>query len=116
MDLPIHVDLASLKIRRFVPGEQLRLHEAEPPLADTMRVLDDVSVRWLAARSVARLTARDGDRTLHGVLMSSSNAILYHATAPAAPGQGRRPLLILRVASAGETAWVRTVWSWSDAV
>ena len=25
MDLPIHVDLASLKIRRFVPGEQLRL-------------------------------------------------------------------------------------------
>src|SRR5437868_5499118 len=75
MDLPIHVDLASLKIRRFVPGEQLRLHEAEPPLADTMRVLDDVSVRWLAARSVARLTARDGDRTLHGVLMSSSNAI-----------------------------------------
>jgi hypothetical protein len=116
MDLPIHVDLASLKIRRFVPDEELRLREADPPLADTMQALADVSVRWLAARSAARLTARDGDRTLHGVLMSSSNAVIYHATAPGAPGRGRRPLLILRVATAGETAWVRTVWSWSDAV
>jgi len=116
MDLPIHVDPASITIRRFTPDQHIGLYELDSPLEDTLGVLRDSSARWLAARTVARLTARDGDRVLNGFLVSSRTGVLYRATAPGAPGQGRRAFLLLRLATAGETSWVRTVWSWTDAI
>jgi hypothetical protein len=53
---------------------------------------------------------------LNGYLVSSRTGVLYRATAPGAPGRGRRPFLLLRVATAGETSWVRSVWSWTNAI
>jgi hypothetical protein len=116
MDLPIHVDPAVVTIRRSVPDDHEESIEPEASLADTLGVLGDVTARRLGARTAARISARDGERVLDGFVISSCSAALYRVTGPGAPGRGRRPFLILRVATVGQTAWVRTLWNWTGDV
>ena len=116
MDLPIHVDPAAVTIRRFVPDDYVQAFEPDAAFEGALGVLDDVSARSLGARTAARISARDRERVLDGFVMSSCSAVLFRMTGPGAPGHGRHPFLILRVATAGEPAWVRTVWSWTGDV
>ena len=116
MDLPFHIDPTAVTIRRAVPEEHVELEELDAPLGDTLSVISDASARRLAARTTARITAREGERTLQGFVVASSSALLYRVTGPGAPGQGRRAFLILRIATAGQTCWVRTLWNWSGDV
>ena len=107
MDLPIH-----LNADEFGGG----LSPFGDLLEDTYGVLENVSSQFLASRRVARLTAHENGRTLHGFLLTSGGGILYHVTAPGPPGSSRKPFLILRVTGFGPGGWVRTVWSWHDVV
>ena len=116
MDLPIHVDAAAVTIRRAVPDEHVPLDELDTPLGNTLGVIGDASARLLGARTTARITARDGERVLQGFIMASASGVLFRVTGPGAPGQERRPFLILRIVTDGETAWVRTLWNWSGDV
>ena len=113
MDLPIHVDPAAVMVRRAAPNVLVRLYEDVAALEDTLGVLRDQRGYPLAARTVARITARDGEHTLDGFLITSEPAILYRATAPGAPGKGPRTLLLVRVLAGVDTAWLRMLWSWS---
>jgi hypothetical protein len=116
MDLPIHIDAAAVAIRRSALNPLARLYENVAQLDDTLGALGEQRGRALAAHTTIRITARDGLRRLEGFLMASRPSILYRATAPGPPGKGRTPFLLIRIPTIGETAWVRTVWSWSDAV
>jgi hypothetical protein len=113
MDLPIHVDPAAVTVRRTVPNALLRLYEGMAALEDTLGVLRDQRGYPLAARTIARITARDGEHTLDGFLIASEPAILYRATAPGAPGKGPTTFLLARVLAGVDTAWLRVLWSWS---
>jgi hypothetical protein len=92
------------------------LYEAAAQLEDTLGVIRDQRADAIGARTIARITARDGERTLDGFLITSEPAILYRATAPGAPGKGPTPFLLVRVLAGLTTAWVRTIWSWSRGV
>jgi hypothetical protein len=116
MDLPIHVDPAAVTVRRAVPIVMVHLYESAAQLEDTLGVLRDQRGYPLGPRTIARITARDGEQTLEGFLMASEPAILYRASAPGAPGKGPTPFLLIRVLAGVDTAWVRTLWSWSRAV
>ena len=107
MDLPIHVSPGELGGDLLPFGDQLE---------DFYGALEPVSSHLLPMRRTARLTARDRERSLHGFLMASSTAVLYHVTAPGPPGSGRKPFLVLRVTAFRNTGWVRTVWSWRDTI
>ena len=116
MDLPIHVDPAAVTIRRGASGEHEQLEELDAPLGDTLPVIGEASARRLAARTTTRIIARDGDRTLQGFVVASSGGVLYRVTGPGAPGKEAREFVILRIATSGETSWVRTLWDWSGDV
>ena len=115
MDLPIHVDPASITVRR-VPDAMLQFCERTAELDDTLGVLRDQRGYPVRARTIARIAARDGEHSLQGFVVASERAILYRATAPGAPGKGRTAFLLLRVLAGVSTAWVRTVWSWSPEI
>ena len=117
MDLPIHVDPSAVRVRAPVAdGHRRVLAESGASLDDALGLLRDVSARAVRARKAVRIMARDGERVLHGYLLTSSDALLYRATAPGPPGTGLRPFLVLRVLSPGGLRWVRSIWSWDDAV
>ena len=116
MDLPMHVDPTAVTIRRSPSGEHEQLEELDVPLGETLPVIGEVSARRLAARTTARISARDGERSLQGFVIASSGAALYRVTGPGAPGKGAREFLILRFSTSGEVAWIRTLWDWSGDV
>ena len=116
MDLPMHVDPTAVTIRRSASAEHEQLEELDVPLGDTLPVISEVSARRLAARTTARIIARDGDRSLQGFVVASSGAALYRVTGPGAPTKEAREFLILRFATSGEVSWIRTVWDWSGDV
>ncbi|HKW49501.1 MAG TPA: heparinase II/III family protein, partial [Gemmatimonadaceae bacterium] len=116
MDLPIHIDPATVTVRQTVPNETLRWYEGIAQLEDTLGVLRDQRGYPVGARTVARITTRDGERSLDGFVIASEPGILYRATAPGAPGKEPKPFLIMRVLAGVKTSWVRTVWSWSQDV
>ena len=112
MDLPLHVDAIGPALAESLLGEAAALR-------DTLGALEDVTGGWIPAHTPMCVEARDGQRVLHGFLISSHIALLYRATAPGPPGMGRRPMILARVLGAlerGGTAWLRTVWCWNDAV
>jgi|tagenome__1003787_1003787.scaffolds.fasta_scaffold20983907_3 hypothetical protein len=107
MDLPIHLDAdeVSGRVRPF--GDQLE---------DTYGALANIASHFLPPHGMARLTAHDGDRSLHGFLLASGSGVLYQVTAPGPPGAGRKAFLVLRVTELGSIGWVRTIWSWRDTI
>lgn len=116
MDLPMHVDPSGITIRRSDSGEHEQLEKLDIPLGDTLPVISEASARRLPARTTARIVARDGQRSLQGFVVASSGAVLYRVTGPGAPGKKAREFIILRFATSGEAAWVRTLWDWSGNV
>jgi heparinase II/III-like protein len=110
MDLPIHVD----------PSEQPFTYQPRSgdttALEDTLGALDDVWARLVDAHAPVHIAARERERALQGFLLTSHPGFLYRATAPGPPGTGRRPFLVLRVLTSTGAGWVRTIWSWNDAV
>ena len=116
MDLPIHVVPHKIGIQRFEPDAHLELYALNSQLEDTLGALTGASGRWLGGRSIARIVARNEERVLYGFLVSSHSGMLYRVTGPGAPGQAPRAFILLRVPSAGETAWVRTIWDWAGSV
>jgi len=116
MDLPIHIDAASVTVR---PSGRERLgslvHLADR-LEDTLGVLRDQTAHWLGTHSVAKVDAHDGDRELHGFILPSYGSVLYRATAPGPPGSAEKSMLILRLVSSGGWKSVRIVWSWTDTI
>ena len=116
MDLPIHVDPTAVTIRRSATDTHERLEEVDAPLGALSPAIGEATAQRLAARTTARIVARDGDRTLHGFIVASSAAVLYRVTGPGAPGKEARQFIILRIATSGETCWVRTLWDWSGDV
>ena len=116
MDLPIHVDPAAVAVRRAPPNAAVHSFEGIAQLEDTLGLLREQRGYPLVARTVSRITTRDGERSLHGFLIASEPGLLYRAVAPGAPGKGPKPFLLLRVLAGVKTAWVRTVWSWSPDV
>jgi hypothetical protein len=107
MDLPIHLDVDEVGGRILPLGEQLE---------DTYGALENISSHFLPIHGLARLTAREGERSLHGFLLASGSGVLYRVTAPGPPGAGRKGFLVLRVTKFGSIGWVRTVWSWRDTI
>src|SRR5207248_10069227 len=108
MDLPIHIDPVVVTIRRATPDEPTeQILELDDPLEDSLGVISDASARWVGARTPIRVTAREGERTLHGILMTSVGGVLYRVTAPGTPRQAPRALLILQTAGEGDAAWAR---------
>ena len=116
MDLPIHVDPTAVTIRRSVSETHEQLEELDASLGDTSPAISEASARRLAARTTARIIARDGERSLQGFVVASSGAVLYRVTGPGAPGREARQFVILRITTSGETSWVRTLWDWSGDV
>jgi len=114
MDLPIHVD-GAVATRGRAAATDKRL-DLDGELVDTLGVLRDVTLAWLGRRSVARISARDGEHMLQGYVMPSERALIYRAVAPGAPGAKARPMLLLRMLSLGTPQRVAIVWSWCDAV
>ena len=116
MDLPMHVDPTAVTIRRSASDEHEQLEEIDAPFGDTLPVIGEASARRLAARTTARIIARDGERSLQGFIVASSSAVLYRVIGPGAPGKEARQFVILRIATSGESSWVRTLWDWSGNV
>ena len=116
MDLPIHIAPERITVRRFELDALMKLHAPGARLEDTLGVLANSSSRWLGDGVVTRIAAREGERVLKGFLVSSHSGVLYRVYGPGAPGQERRPFLVFRAASVGETAWVRTIWDWSGSI
>ena len=71
MDLPIHLDSDELGGDLGPFGDRLE---------DTFGALENVSSHVLPMRGTARLTARDGGRTLHAFLTASSSGVLYRSS------------------------------------
>ena len=116
MDLPVHVTPSAVTIRRSAAAEHEQLEELDAPLDGGLAAMSEGSARRLAARTPARIVARDGEQSLQGFVVASSDAVLYRVTGPGAPGKEAREFLILRFATSGEASWVRTVWDWSGDV
>lgn len=113
LQLPFHID-AEVVVSGSAPP-LAPFPDPDEYLQGPSRMVHDFSHRVVDALTTVRLTAYDGDRKLDGFVITSLPANLYKAKAPGPPGAGERRFLILRVAPFGER-WVRTVWSWNDAV
>ena len=112
LDLPIHVDATIVNIP--TPPTPTRLSGSNG-LEDGFDFLRNTSrVAIVSAGEAIQLRGFRGDAALDLWIAGDAPFELWKCTAPAAPGYGDAPFLIVR--SAAPTGTLRTVLSWSGAV
>ena len=113
IELPFHVAPSEISVGAVDHAEKRMSPDS---FDDVLGVAADIRSLAVAAGETVRLLMREGERGLRGFIVSSSDARLFHFTAPGAPGQSRRPMVMLRMPSTGGERFIRSVWSWSDCV
>jgi hypothetical protein len=111
LDLPVHLSLEVESVREW------------SDLAPEPAGQSDPGYSWLegaqSARpgaSVCRVRARKGEAWLDGWLLAGTDAILWHAKAPSAPGEVERTRNITVVRVPHAAGRITTVWSWDGSV
>lgn len=111
LDLPVHLPLE-------VEGAREWSDFAPQPAGQP-----DPGYSWLqGARyvrpgaEVCRVRARKGAACLDGWLLAGSDALLWHAEAPSAPGEAERTRNITVVRVPRPAGRVTTVWSWDGSI